>query len=146
MRCVLIWVLGLMFCGGTVAAEDGAPGTRRPAHGAVGALGSVAAARGERAPGGGLERLPDRLKERLETITGRWRNDSRVQAATTIAGLSAAALGAAQGRQAIAFAGTHLTRWSLGRQLRLVEQRSGFLVTPSVGRHHIVITARKVFE
>jgi len=102
--------------------------------------------RAERAPDGALDRLPDRVKERLETVTNRWRADSRVQAASTIVGLSAAALGAAQGRSAIAFAGTHVTRWGLGRQLRLFEQRSGFQVAPSVGRHHIVITARKIFE
>ena len=79
-------------------------------------------------------------------FSGRWRADARVQTATTIVGLSAAAVGAAQGRQAITFAGTHVMRWGLGRQLRVVEQRSGFLIAPSVGRHHIVITARRVFE
>ena len=85
--------------------------------------------------GAGIERLPDRLKQRLETLTDRWRNDSRVQAATTIVGLSAAAVGAAQQQHVIAFAGTHVMRWGLGRQLRVVEQRSGFRASrpPSAG-------------
>jgi hypothetical protein len=149
MRKPLIWVVGLTLCASSVSADDGTVGTRRSgSHAAVGAVGAVAA-RGEQPPDTRierLERLPDRLKQRLEALTGRWQNDSRVQTATTLVGLSAAAVGAAQGRHTIAFAGTHVMRWGLGRQLRAVEQRSGFQIAPSVGRHHIVITARKLFE
>jgi hypothetical protein len=146
MRSALIWVVGLMLYAGTVSADDGTGIPRRTApRGAVSGLGSVAT-RGEPAPGAGVERLPDWLKQRLETFTGRWGADARVQTATTIVGLSAAAVGAAQGRQPIAFAGAHVMRWGLGRQLRAVEQRSGFLIAPSVGRHHVVITARRVFD
>jgi len=142
MRCALIWVVGLTLCASTVSADDGTTAIRRPAPRAT----APVAARGDAAPAAALDHLPDRLKQRLETLTGRWRNDSRVQTASTIVGLSAAAVGAAQGKQAIAFAGTHVMRWGLGRQLRDMEQRSGFLIAPSVGRHHIVITARKVFD
>jgi len=142
MRSVLIWVIGAMLVAGTAAAEDGTSGTRRASHGALGG----ASNRAERVPEGALDRLPNRVKERLETLSNRWRDDSRVQTASTIVGLSAAALGAVQGNHAIAFAGTHVTRWGLGRQLNLVEQRSGFQLVPSVGRHHIVITARKIFD
>jgi hypothetical protein len=60
--------------------------------------------------------------------------------------LSAAAFGATQGRPAFTFAGTHAMRWGLGRHLRVVEQRSGFQIAPSIGRHHLVITARRVFD
>jgi hypothetical protein len=146
MRSALICVVGLTLCVSTISADDGATAIRRPAGRATATAAGAVAARGDSAPDAALERLPDRLKQRLETLTGRWRNDSRVQTASTIVGLSAAAVGAAQGKQAIAFAGTHVMRWGLGRQLRVMEQRSGFLIAPSVGRHHIVISARKVFD
>jgi hypothetical protein len=146
MRTPLIWAVGLMLYAGAVSADDAiGAGRRATPYGAVSGPGSVLTG-GEPAPHSGIERLPDRLKQRLEMVTGRWRGDARVQTATTIVGLSAAAVGAAQGRHVIAFAGTHVMRWGLGRQLRVVEQRSGFLIAPSVGRHHIVITARRVFE
>jgi hypothetical protein len=146
VRPPLLCALALMLCAGTVSANDGTGATRRAApHPEIGGLGGLTATP-DHPPGGTVEHLPDRVKERLETLTARWRNDSRVQTATTVLGLSAAALGAAQGRQTITFAGTHVMRWGLGRQLRAVEQRSGFLIAPSVGRHHLVITARKVFE
>jgi hypothetical protein len=146
MRGQLLWVVGLTLCVGTVSASDGTGGTRRAASRApVGALGTVEAS-GEHTPGSRIERLPGQLKQRLESLTGRWRHDSRVQTASTIVGLSAAAVGAAQGRQAIAFAGTHVMRWGLERQLRVLEQRSGFQIAPSVGRQQFAVTARKVFE
>jgi hypothetical protein len=146
MRSALIWVVGLTLCASIVSADDGPAASRRPAAHAAATAPAGRTPRAEATPDAGLERLQDRLKQRLETLTGRWRNDSRVQTASTIVGLSAAAVGAAQGKQAIAFAGTHVMRWGLGRQLRVMEQRSGFLIAPSVGRHHIVITARKVFD
>jgi hypothetical protein len=129
-----------------VSASDGTRGARRAAsHPPVGALDTVETS-GEHTRDSRIERLPDQLKQRIESLTGRWRDDSRVQTATTIVGLGAAAVGAAQGRQAIAFAGTHVMRWGLGRQLRVLEQRSGFQIAPSVGRQHFLVTARKVFE
>jgi hypothetical protein len=135
----------MMLCASAALAEDGTPVIRRPASRGA-AVSPDAVVRADSAPNAGLERLQDRLKQQLETLTGRWRNDSRVQTASTIVGLGAAAVGATQGKQAIAFAGTHAVRWGLGPQLRVMKQRSGFLIAPSVGRHHFVITARKIFE
>jgi hypothetical protein len=145
MRSPLLCLVALTLCAGTVSANDGAGASRRTSHGDIGAR-DVMTTSAEHAPRGVVERLPDQLKDRLESLTARWRNDSRVQTASTVLGLSAAAFGAAQGRHAVTFAGTHALRWGLGRQLHAVEQRSGFQIAPSIGRHHVVITARRVFD
>lgn len=146
MRRPLLSLAALTLCAVTASANDGTGANRRAAsHEDIGGPGTATTGL-EQLPRGVVERLPDRLKERLETLTVRWRNDSRVQTATTVLGLSAAAFGAVQGRHAVTVAGTHAMRWGLGRQLRAVEHRSGFLIAPSVGRHHAVITARRVFD
>jgi hypothetical protein len=145
MRTPLGWVVGVMLCAVTVSANDGTgPTGRAVSHGEIRGFPAVAAP--SEPSRGTLEPLPDRVKERLETLTARLRNDSRVQTATTVLGLSAAAFGAAQGRHTVTVAGTQAMRWALRPQLRAVEQRSGFLIAPSVGPHHVVITARRVFE
>jgi hypothetical protein len=146
MRPAVLCVLALTLCAGRLSANDGTAPTGHAASRAELAGLSAVTTTAEPASRGTLERLPDRLKERLETLAGRWRNDSRVQTATTVLGAGAAAIGAAHGRHAVALAGTQAMRWGLGRQLRAVEERSGFQIAPSVGRHHVVITARRVFR
>jgi len=145
MRPAVLCVVALTLSAGPLSANDGS-GPTRHAPSRAGGAGLDTATTAEPAARGTLERLPDRVKERLEMLAGRWRNDSRVQTATTVLGLGAAAIGAAHGRQAVALAGTHAMRWGLARQLRAVESRSGFQIAPSVGRHHVVITARRVFK
>jgi hypothetical protein len=92
-----------------------------------------------------IQRLSERLADRLRPLEQRLREDDRLRRAKTVVGLSAVALGALRGTRPLTFAGTQALRFGLHKQLTTIRQRSGFVVEPSIGHRSISVTVNKVF-
>ncbi|HKB09405.1 MAG TPA: hypothetical protein VKD69_02085 [Vicinamibacterales bacterium] len=84
--------------------------------------------------------------ERLRPLEQRLRQDVRLRRAGAIVGLSAAAIGAVRGQQALTFVGTQAIRVGLDRQVTAIRARSGFEIEPTIGHHSFAITVRRTFE
>jgi len=84
-------------------------------------------------------RFAEQLSERLRPIEQRLRDDARLRRAGAVIGLSAAAIGAFRGQQALTFVGTQAIRLGLDRQLATFRARSGVSVEPSIGYRRLAI-------
>jgi hypothetical protein len=89
------------------------------------------------------KRFVDEWSERLRPIELRLREDQRLRRAGAIVGLSAAAIGAVRGQQALTFAGTQALRIGLDRQLTAIRARSGFEIQPTIGRRGFSVTVSR---
>src|SRR5579864_7703492 len=90
-------------------------------------------------PVASAKRLSDAVSERLEPLEQRFRDDARLRSAGAVVGLGAIALGALRGQRTLTFLGTQVIRMGLDRQLSAVRARTGFSVTPSIGRRSFSI-------
>ena len=120
-----------------------------PAHGAHVAAEPQAQIIGERArdddPVVAAKQLADALSERLRPISERLREDGRLRSAGTVVGLAAIALGSLRGGGALTFAGTQALRVGFERQIGTIRERTGFALSPSIGRRSCALVFTRTF-
>jgi hypothetical protein len=91
------------------------------------------------------QRFASEWSERLRPIEQRLRDNVRLRRAGAIVGLSAAAIGAVRGQQALTFVGTQALRVGLDRQLTAIRARSGFVLEPTLGHRSFGLTVVKTY-